>query len=157
MILGLDAASPGTATVGGRPYATQPAPLRAVGALLDAGAVLPGRTARHHLLGDPPVLVFDEPLNGLAPEGIVWIRGLMRRMAAEGRAVLMSSHLMSDRGRTGHHRPPRSGAAGPLVGARRHGRVCRGPADRGVHRLPPTRRVTGREAGVRTIGRGRDG
>ncbi|MFD0442788.1 hypothetical protein ACFQ10_09955 [Streptomyces indonesiensis] len=54
---------------------------------------------------------------------------------------------------TGHRDP----ALPPLVGARRHGRVCRGPADRGVHRLPPTRRVTGREAGVRTIGRGRDG
>ncbi|NEW69664.1 ABC transporter ATP-binding protein [Streptomyces rhizosphaericus] len=151
MILGLDAASSGTATVGGRPYSAQPAPLRAVGALLDAGAVLPGRTARHHLLalaacngiprgrvaevlaevglesvargragtyslgmrqrlgiaaallGDPPVLVFDEPLNGLDPEGIVWIRGLMRRMAAEGRAVLMSSHLMSEMELTADH------------------------------------------------------
>ncbi|MER7175482.1 ATP-binding cassette domain-containing protein, partial [Streptomyces mesophilus] len=48
------------------------------------------------LLGDPPVLVLDEPLNGLDPEGIVWIRGLMRRMAAEGRAVMVSSHLMSE-------------------------------------------------------------
>ncbi|MEU8876058.1 ATP-binding cassette domain-containing protein [Streptomyces javensis] len=151
MILGLDAASSGTATVGGRPYSAQPAPLRAVGALLDAGAVLPSRTARHHLLalaacngiprgrvaevlaevglesvarrrtgtfslgmrqrlgiaaallGDPPVLVFDEPLNGLDPEGIVWIRGLMRRMAAEGRAVLMSSHLMSEMQLTADH------------------------------------------------------
>jgi ABC-2 type transport system ATP-binding protein len=144
MILGLDAPTAGIATVGGRPYAAQPAPLKAVGALLDAGAVLPSRTAYHHLLalaagnglprgrvdavleevglervarrpagtyslgmlqrlgiaaallGDPPVLVFDEPLNGLDPEGIVWIRGLMRRMAAEGRVVLMSSHLMSE-------------------------------------------------------------
>ncbi|MGW7693692.1 ABC transporter ATP-binding protein [Streptomyces asiaticus] len=151
LILGLDAASAGTATVGGRPYSAQPAPLRAVGALLDAGAVLPSRTARHHLLalaacngiprgrvadvlaevglesvarrragtfslgmrqrlgiaaallGDPPVLVFDEPLNGLDPEGIVWIRGLMRRMAAEGRAVLMSSHLMSEMELTADH------------------------------------------------------
>ncbi|MFE9889698.1 ATP-binding cassette domain-containing protein [Streptomyces scopuliridis] len=48
------------------------------------------------LLGDPPVLVLDEPLNGLDPEGIVWIRKLMRRMAAEGRAGMMSSHLMSE-------------------------------------------------------------
>ncbi|MGW5698757.1 ATP-binding cassette domain-containing protein, partial [Streptomyces asiaticus] len=55
------------------------------------------------LLGDPPVLVFDEPLNGLDPEGIVWIRGLMRRMAAEGRAVLMSSHLMSEMELTADH------------------------------------------------------
>ncbi|MGW4106561.1 ATP-binding cassette domain-containing protein, partial [Streptomyces sp. NPDC004976] len=116
-----------------------------------AGAVLPGRTARHHLLalaagngiprrrvaevlaevglegvarrragtfslgmrqrlgiagallGDPPVLIFDEPLNGLDPEGIVWIRGFMRRMAAEGRAVLMSSHLMSEMELTADH------------------------------------------------------
>ncbi|MFJ6691725.1 ABC transporter ATP-binding protein [Streptomyces sp. NPDC091294] len=151
MILGLDAATSGTATVSGRPYPAQPAPLKAVGALLDPGAVLPSRTAFHHLmalaagngiprarvdevlaavglekvgrrragtyslgmrqrlgiaaalLGDPPVLVFDEPLNGLDPEGIVWIRSLMRRMAAEGRAVLMSSHLMSEMELTADH------------------------------------------------------
>ncbi|MEV4040483.1 ABC transporter ATP-binding protein [Streptomyces umbrinus] len=151
MIVGLDAASSGTATVGGRPYAAQPAPLKVVGALLDPGAVLPSRTVYHHLLalaagngisrsrvaavleevglekvsrrragtfslgmrqrlgiaaallGDPPVLVFDEPLNGLDPEGIVWIRSLMRRMAAEGRAVLMSSHLMSEMELTADH------------------------------------------------------
>lgn len=48
------------------------------------------------LLGDPPILVLDEPLNGLDPEGIIWFRGLMRSMAAEGRAVLVSSHLMSE-------------------------------------------------------------
>ncbi|MET9563741.1 ABC transporter ATP-binding protein [Streptomyces tauricus] len=151
LIVGLDAASSGTATVGGRPYVAQPTPLKEVGALLDPGAVLPSRTAYHHLLalaagngipssrvkavlaevglehvsrrragtfslgmrqrlgiaaallGDPPVLVFDEPLNGLDPEGIVWIRSLMRRMAAEGRAVLMSSHLMSEMELTADH------------------------------------------------------
>lgn len=151
MILGLDAATSGTATVGGRPYTAHPAPLRAVGALLDASAVLPSRTAQHHLLalaasngiprrrvtevlaevglesvarrrtgafslgmrqrlgiaaallGDPPVLIFDEPLNGLDPEGIVWMRGLMRRMAAQGRVVLMSSHLMSEMELTADH------------------------------------------------------
>jgi ABC-2 type transport system ATP-binding protein len=48
------------------------------------------------LLGDPPVLLFDEPVNGLDPEGIRWIRGLLRSLAAEGRAVLVSSHLMSE-------------------------------------------------------------
>jgi ABC-2 type transport system ATP-binding protein len=48
------------------------------------------------LLGDPPVLMFDEPVNGLDPEGIRWIRGLLRRLAAEGRAVLVSSHLMAE-------------------------------------------------------------
>ena len=48
------------------------------------------------LLGDPPVLVLDEPFNGLDPEGIVWIRGLLRNLAAEGRAVLVASHLMGE-------------------------------------------------------------
>jgi ABC-2 type transport system ATP-binding protein len=48
------------------------------------------------LLGDPPILMFDEPINGLDPQGIGWIRGLLRSLAAEGRAVLVSSHLMSE-------------------------------------------------------------
>ncbi|MGI5201127.1 ABC transporter ATP-binding protein [Spirillospora sp. CA-108201] len=48
------------------------------------------------LLGDPPVLMFDEPVNGLDPEGVAWIRGLLRSLAAEGRAVLVSSHLMGE-------------------------------------------------------------
>jgi len=48
------------------------------------------------LLGDPPVLVLDEPLNGLDPEGIIWFRTLMRQMAAEGRTILISSHLMTE-------------------------------------------------------------
>jgi ABC-2 type transport system ATP-binding protein len=48
------------------------------------------------LLGDPPVLMLDEPFNGLDPEGIVWMRGFMRALAAEGRSVLVSSHLMSE-------------------------------------------------------------
>ncbi|MEV1008911.1 ATP-binding cassette domain-containing protein [Streptomyces sp. NPDC049881] len=48
------------------------------------------------LLGDPPVLVFDEPLNGLDPEGVRWVRGLFRRLAGEGRTVFVSSHLMSE-------------------------------------------------------------
>lgn len=48
------------------------------------------------LLGDPPVLLFDEPLNGLDPEGIRWVRGLFRRLADEGRTVLVSSHLMRE-------------------------------------------------------------
>jgi ABC-2 type transport system ATP-binding protein len=151
MILGLDAPTSGTATIDGRRYSTYSSPLTAVGALLDPGAVLPSRSAYHHLLalaaasgipggrvhevlaevglsavgrrqagtyslgmrqrlgiaaallGDPPVLIFDEPLNGLDPEGIVWIRSLMRRMADEGRAVLMSSHLMSEMQLTADH------------------------------------------------------
>ena len=48
------------------------------------------------LLGDPPVLMMDEPFNGMDPEGIVWMRGFLRSLAAEGRAVLVSSHLMSE-------------------------------------------------------------
>jgi ABC-2 type transport system ATP-binding protein len=48
------------------------------------------------LLGDPPVLVLDEPVNGLDPQGMVWMRGLLRSLAAQGRAVLVSSHLMSE-------------------------------------------------------------
>ena len=48
------------------------------------------------LLGDPPILMFDEPVNGLDPEGIQWIRNLLRSLAAEGRAVLVSSHLMAE-------------------------------------------------------------
>jgi ABC-2 type transport system ATP-binding protein len=55
------------------------------------------------LLGDPPVLMLDEPFNGLDPEGIVWIRGFLRSLAAEGRAVLVSSHLMSELQDTAGH------------------------------------------------------
>ena len=55
------------------------------------------------LLGDPQILIFDEPVNGLDPEGIVWIRTLMRSLAAEGRTVLVSSHLMSEMEHTADH------------------------------------------------------
>jgi ABC-2 type transport system ATP-binding protein len=144
VILGLDTPDQGRALVGGRPYPSLRHPLSRVGALLDAGALQPSRTARHHLLwlahsqglgarrvdevigltglaaatrrkaggyslgmrqrlgiaaallGDPPVLMLDEPFNGLDPEGIVWMRGFLRALAAEGRAVLVSSHLMSE-------------------------------------------------------------
>jgi ABC-2 type transport system ATP-binding protein len=48
------------------------------------------------MLGDPPVLMFDEPFNGMDPEGIVWMRGFLRSLAGQGRAVLVSSHLMSE-------------------------------------------------------------
>ena len=151
LILGLDYPSAGTVTVNGRPYAALPAPMQQVGALLDAGAVHGGRTARHHLLGlaqtngisrrrvdevlglvgladvagkrtkgfslgmrqrlgiaaallgDPQILMFDEPVNGLDPEGILWIRNLMKSLAAEGRTVLVSSHLMSEMEYTADH------------------------------------------------------
>ncbi|UCM90546.1 ABC transporter ATP-binding protein [Streptomyces marincola] len=55
------------------------------------------------LLGDPHVLLFDEPVNGLDPEGILWVRNLMRRLAAEGRTVFVSSHLMSEMAQTADH------------------------------------------------------
>jgi ABC-2 type transport system ATP-binding protein len=78
------------------------------------------------LLGDPPVLVLDEPFNGLDPEGIVWIRGLLRSLAAEGRAVLVASHLMSEMQdlagqvvMVGHGRVLAEAGVGDLVGTYR--------------------------------------
>jgi ABC-2 type transport system ATP-binding protein len=144
IILGLDHPDQGSATVGGRRFDQLKAPLREVGALLDAKAAHPGRTARNHLwalaasnqiarsrvnevlafagitgvadkkvgqfslgmcqrlgiaaamLGDPAVLMFDEPVNGLDPEGIRWIRESFRTLADQGRTVFVSSHLMSE-------------------------------------------------------------
>src|SRR6516225_6183970 len=81
MILGLDLPTSGTVTVNGLRY---------------RGRVWP-------LLGDPGTLLFDEPVNGLDPEGISWIRTLMRSLAAEGRTVLVSSHLMSEMALTADH------------------------------------------------------
>ncbi|MFB7186882.1 ABC transporter ATP-binding protein [Streptomyces sp. NPDC056178] len=144
LVLGLDRPTGGTATIGGKPYATLDEPLRRVGALLDAQAAHGSRTARNHLLalavsngmgarrveevleeaglgqvagariktfslgmrqrlgiaaallGDPEVVMLDEPSNGLDPEGIIWIRELLKRLAREGRTVLVSSHLMNE-------------------------------------------------------------
>ncbi|WEH12528.1 ATP-binding cassette domain-containing protein [Streptomyces sp. VNUA24] len=144
VILGLDAAEEGQALVGGVPYRTLRRPLRRLGALLDASALQPSRTARNHLLwlahsqglparrvdevvelaglgpaarrraggfslgmrqrlgiaaallGDPPAVMLDEPFNGLDPDGIVWMRGFLTSLARQGRAVLVSSHLMSE-------------------------------------------------------------
>jgi ABC-2 type transport system ATP-binding protein len=144
VILGLDAPDQGSALISGQPYARLRRPLSHIGAMLDAAALQPGRSARNHLLwlahsqglsgrrvdevleragltsaarrkaggfslgmrqrlgiaaamlGDPPVLMFDEPFNGMDPEGIAWMRGYLRQLAAEGRAVLVSSHLMSE-------------------------------------------------------------
>ena len=151
MILGLDAPTQGSVTVAGRSYRDLPAPMREVGALLDAKALQGGRRAYDHLLclaqsngiprrrveevlrtvgledvarrrakgfslgmsqrlgiasallGDPAVLIFDEPVNGLDPDGIHWVRTLMRELAAEGRTVLVSSHLMSEMAVTADH------------------------------------------------------
>jgi ABC-2 type transport system ATP-binding protein len=151
VILGLDSVAEGQALVDGRPYRSLRRPLSHIGALLDAGALQPGRTARNHLLwqaraqglgsrrvdevlslagleqaarrkaggfslgmrqrlgiaaallGDPPVLMLDEPFNGLDPEGFVWIRGFLASLARQGRAVLVSSHLMSELQDTASH------------------------------------------------------
>ena len=149
LILDLDAADHGTVKIAGRAYRDLRFPLREVGALLEAKAFHPGRSAQAHLqalaasnaiplsrvgetlhlvglhsagrhgaasrkagqlslgmaqrlgiaaalLGDPPVLIFDEPVNGLDPEGIRWIRNLMKSLAAEGRTVFVSSHLIAE-------------------------------------------------------------
>ncbi|PZF85947.1 ABC transporter ATP-binding protein [Jiangella anatolica] len=151
MITGLATPTSGDVTIGGRRYRDLPVPLTEVGALLDAGAVHGGRTARDHLLalaasnglprrrvdevlartglegvagkraggfslgmrqrlgiaatllGDPRALIFDEPLNGLDPEGIRWIRDLLRSLAREGRSVLVSSHLMNEMALSADH------------------------------------------------------
>jgi ABC-2 type transport system ATP-binding protein len=144
LLLGLAGADAGRAHVAGRRYVTIERPMTVVGALLDAGAVYPGRSARSHLrwlahsngipaarvdrvlelvglsgvarrrvrtfslgmrqrlgvaaalLGDPPILMLDEPTVGLDPEGIVWMRQTLRALAAEGRTVFVSSHLMAE-------------------------------------------------------------
>jgi ABC-2 type transport system ATP-binding protein len=144
MVLGLDAPDAGEARIGGRRYRELRWPLREVGALLEAKAFHPGRSARAHLsalaasndiprsrveevlgmvgldgaasrragkyslgmaqrlgvaaalLGDPGVLLLDEPVNGLDPEGIRWMRTLLRSLAGEGRTVFVSSHLIGE-------------------------------------------------------------
>jgi ABC-2 type transport system ATP-binding protein len=151
MIMGFDTPDAGQALVNGRYYRDLASPLTTVGALLDAKAVHPGRSAYEHLralaathrlpkrrvdeviglagiesvahkkvggfslgmgqrlgiaaalLGDPGVLILDEPVNGLDPEGVLWIRGLTRSLAAEGRTVFLSSHLMSEMAQTADH------------------------------------------------------
>jgi len=151
LILGLDTPTAGAVTVNGRPYREHSAPLREVGALLDARSVHPARSAYHHLLalaqtsgiprsrvdevveavglagvarkraggfslgmgqrlgiaaallGDPRTVILDEPVNGLDTEGIRWIRSLLKGLAAEGRTVFVSSHLMSEMALTAQH------------------------------------------------------
>ena len=81
------------------------------------------------LLGDPPVLMLDEPVNGMDPEGVVWMRGFLQALAAQGRALLVSSHLMSELQDTADHLV--------VVG---HGRVIADTSVADLHRrqLPPT-------------------
>ena len=87
MILGLDTPDHGEITIDGRRYTEFKRPLYRVGALL----------------GEPRVLMFDEPVNGLDPQGVRWVRGLFRSLAAEGRTVLVSSHLLSEMAQTADH------------------------------------------------------
>ncbi|WP_234537760.1 ABC transporter ATP-binding protein [Streptomyces shenzhenensis] len=144
MVVGLDTPTRGSVTVNGRSYAEHRAPLHAIGTLLEAKSVHPGRSAFNHLmglaythgiprrrveevielagltsvagkrvgafslgmgqrlgiaaalLGDPAIVMLDEPVNGLDPEGVLWVRNLLRSLADEGRAVMLSSHLMSE-------------------------------------------------------------
>jgi ABC-2 type transport system ATP-binding protein len=151
MIVGLDTPSAGAVRVNGRRYAEHRAPLREVGALLEAKAFHTKRSAYNHLramaathgipnsrvreviemtglgpvakkrvggfsmgmgqrlgiavalLGDPHTVILDEPVNGLDPEGVQWIRHLARGLAAEGRTVFLSSHLMSEMAMTADH------------------------------------------------------
>ena len=151
MIVGLDNPTSGSVLVNGKPYARHKAPLREVGALLDAKAVHTKRTAYNHLramaathgisaarvnevieltglgpvakkrvggfslgmgqrlgiavalLGDPHTVILDEPVNVLDPEGVLWVRHLARGLAAEGRTVFLSSHLMSEMAQTADH------------------------------------------------------
>ncbi len=151
LVLGLDRATTGSATIGGKPYRELAQPMRTVGALLEAKAVHSGRSAFNHLLflaqtqgvprrrvrellemvglsevagkragsfslgmsqrlgiaaallGDPQVLLLDEPVNGLDPEGIRWVRTLVKHLAGEGRTIFVSSHLMSEMALTADH------------------------------------------------------
>jgi ABC-2 type transport system ATP-binding protein len=151
LILGLDRPQSGSATINGRKYADLADPLRTVGALLEAKAMHPGRSARNHLLflaqtqglpsrrvdevldlvglkdvagkrvrgyslgmsqrvgvaaamlGSPSVLLLDEPVNGLDPEGILWVRNLMKALASEDRTIFVSSHLMNEMAVTADH------------------------------------------------------
>ena len=110
MIMGLQTPSSGEVTINGRPLCRHRAPMREVGASLNPRDFHPGRTARAHLrslaaalLGDPATLILDEPVNGLDPEGVVWVRDLVKRLAAEGRTIFLSSHLMNEMAVTADH------------------------------------------------------
>ncbi|MBW3069465.1 ABC transporter ATP-binding protein [Actinomyces sp. 594] len=151
LILGLDKPTEGSVKVNGHAYQELSAPLRQVGALLDAKGMHGSRSARAHLtqlavsngiptrrvdevleltgltpvakkrvkgfslgmgqrlgiaaalLGDPQVLIFDEPVNGLDPEGVKWVRDTCRHLAGQGRTVFISSHLMSEMAQTADH------------------------------------------------------
>jgi ABC-2 type transport system ATP-binding protein len=191
MMVGLDAPTSGRVTVDGHRYQDLRFPLHHVGALLEAKAIHPGRSARNHLrwladsngidrrrvdhvlelvgladvahrrsggfslgmgqrlgiatalLGDPATLLLDEPVNGLDPEGIQWVRQLLRSLAAEGRSILVSSHLMSEMALTadrlvvvGKGRLITEGTVDDIVGRGSNGHVRVAAADpQSLHQL----------------------
>jgi ABC-2 type transport system ATP-binding protein len=94
MLLGLVLPTAGTATIAGRPYRELTDPARRVGGFSLGMRQRLGLAAA--LLGDPEVLVLDEPANGLDPEGVHWLRGLVRGLADQGRTVLVSSHVLAE-------------------------------------------------------------
>lgn len=144
MALGLVRPTAGAATINGVPYVSLDDPVRTVGAVLDGGALHPGRSGRNHLrsyaraagigdarvdemlamvgltdaasrraggyslgmrqrlglatalLGDPKILILDEPANGLDPQGIRWLRDFLRHLANQGCAILVSSHGLAE-------------------------------------------------------------
>lgn len=144
MVLGLVRPTAGTATINGVAYVGLDDPVRTVGAVLDGGALHPGRSGRNHLrsyarasgigddrveellamvgltdaanrraggyslgmrqrlglatalLGDPKILILDEPANGLDPQGIRWLRDFLRHLAGQGCAILVSSHGLAE-------------------------------------------------------------
>jgi ABC-2 type transport system ATP-binding protein len=109
------------------------------------------------LLGDPPVLMLDEPVNGLDPEGIVWIRGLLRALAGQGRTVLVSSHLMSELQGTADHLVVIG--RGRLIADASVDQLLASSADRGVDlRTPDLTHVMTvlASAGARVVSTGRD-
>src|SRR5580704_9179690 len=98
VIAGLDRPTSGSVRVNGKHYPRSAAPMSELGILLDARSVHPGVSAA--LLGRPQTVVLDEPVNGLDPDGVRWIRLLLKSLAAEGRTVFVSSHLMSEMAQT---------------------------------------------------------
>ena len=103
------------------------------------------------LLGDPPVLMLDEPFNGMDPEGIVWMRGFLRALAAQGRAVLVSSHLMSELQDTAGHLVivGRGKVIADTSTAELLARSIRRPGHAAHHRGPAGRRGAGTRRGSR--------
>jgi ABC-2 type transport system ATP-binding protein len=186
MLLGLVEPTAGSATIRGHRYRDLPDPLHEVGAVLEASAAHPGRTARNHLrlqamaarvsptrademleltglapaadrragqlslgmrqrlalaaalLPEPDLLILDEPTNGLDPEGVRWLRDLLHGIAAQGRTVLVSSHILAEVAQT----------VGTVL-ILDHGRlITQAPLDQLIARQGPLVRLRTPEAGA---------